>query len=142
MIRQATMNDIEAMITLGKAVLVGSANSEMTVDDNKCRRNMAMMIASKQFFSVVSECDGKVNGFMFGMVESMFFTNVKYATDIAIVANSGGSLMIKRFLVWAKLQGAKSVMFGISTGIDTDRTGKLYEALGLKHVGGIYSKEI
>lgn len=143
MIRDAKMNDIDFMIALGKDVLSKSSNSFMEVDDNKCRRNMAMMIASKQFIAVVDEHEGKLRGFLFGMVESMFFTNVKYATDIAIISVSGnGAGMIKQFIKWAKAQGARSLMMGVSTNIDSERTGKLYQILGFDYVGGIFTKEI
>lgn len=142
MIREANFNDIDEIMRIGNELIAISEYADMPIDPHLCRRNLAMMIGSKKFFSVVDEVNGQLYGFMFGVIDSVFWSSVKYATDIVIFSKrNSGIKMIKQFDSWAKSNGAIKAIMAITSGVDKDRTAKLYLALDAKYVGGVFVKE-
>lgn len=142
MIREANFNDIDEIMRIGDELIQVSEYVDMPIEPHLCRRNLAMMIGSKKFFSVVDEVNGQLYGFMFGVIDSVFWSTVKYATDIVIFSKTNSGIkMIKQFDTWAKSNGAIKSIMAVTSGVDKDRTAKLYVALKASHVGGVFVKE-
>lgn len=142
MIREANFNDIDEIMRIGNELIAISEYADMPIEPHLCRRNLAMMIGSRKFFSVVDEINGQLYGFMFGVIDSVFWSNVKYATDIVIFSKrNSGIKMIKQFDSWAKANGAIKAIMAVTSGVEKDRTAKLYLALDAKYVGGVFVKE-
>jgi len=60
-------------------------------------------------------------------------------------SHRGGTVairMVRGLERWASARGAREVFLGVSTGIAVERTGRLYQRLGFRHVGGVYSKQL
>lgn len=81
---------------------------------------------------------GKIDGVFMASIEPFMFNEKrKWATDLLNVANTGGAWLMKRFIAWAKMHRVDRIMMGVSTG--NPRSDSLYEAMGLKRTGGMYT---
>ncbi len=148
-IRLADIPDIDAICKLGEELLADSVYKDIKPDPQKFRMFLAgMMGNNKGIVLVVTDDHDRPQGFLIGMIEELFFSKRRMATDLAVYIrkeyrNLGGSL-IKRFINWAESKPrVVQIMLGISSGSgDFDRVGAMYESFGLSRVGGIYVKRI
>jgi len=98
------------------------------------------------YFGVVAEKHGEIIGFMIGFCAEEYFSLNKTASDLALYVipkERGGHAayaILLRFKSWTKKRGAKTVSLGITTGVEVERTKKLYKALGFKEIGPIFRK--
>jgi hypothetical protein len=119
------------------------------IDEQKFRMFLAgMMGSNKGIVLLVTDDDNRPQGFLLGMIDDFFFSRQRYASDLAVYVRQGyrhlAPRLFKRFIDWAESKPRIAhVMLGITSGIgDPDRTGRMYENLGLSRIGGIYFKEV
>lgn len=92
--------------------------------------------------------NGEVFGGFYGTISRMFFSEQLMARDVGWWVKKerrgGGAamLLLRGFEAWAKEKGAIKVMIGQSSGIDIDRTTKLYQHCGYRLVGMNTVKDI
>jgi GNAT superfamily N-acetyltransferase len=147
MIRAATSADIPALLALGRAMHAESWYGYIEFDEQKIFNVLTQLIDGAGFAEVY-EAGGEVHGGMLGMVSEMWFCTALIATDLGLFMQPGkrggiaATRLVNRFVEWAGSKGAVEVSLGISTGIAIKETGKLYETLGLTHVGGIYKARL
>ena len=85
---------------------------------------------------------------MLGMIEEFFFSRDRYGSDLCVYVREPyrvhAPAMIRKFLDWAwSKPRVKRVILAVSSGMDElGRTGKMYESLGFKQVGGMYYIEV
>lgn len=144
-VRHATMGDMAGIFEVSQDLLEQSVYSDLEMDKPVYRRLISDCINSKKAIAmVVVDGNNDVQGFLFGIVDQIFFTKLKYATDIVTYVKpqyaAQSPIIVKRFIAWGKKwPSVRKIMMGISSGMDTDgRTGQMYERLGLECVGGIY----
>lgn len=144
MIREATLSDIDALLELARyfVPLTGAAS----LSERRFRPELCKIIKSEHMLALVAEHEGKVVGCLLGQIGRVWYSEDCYATDIGFVVLPDYSgiyawLMAKKFVRWAKEQPkVVEVTMQISSGLgDTDRTGKMYESIGLKKMGGCYT---
>lgn len=88
--------------------------------------------------------DGAAVGMLCGSVSPYVFSKGYIASDFAwfVLPEYRGSRaalkMLNMFTDWAKEKGALELCMGISTNVSPERTGKLLEKRGFRHVGGNY----
>lgn len=144
-IRKARPDDLERMLDLGELMHTESRYAAMSFNRNKVRALLRTMIQGG--FAMVAEREGRIIGGFVGMVTEHWFSDDKLASDIAlfIEPESRGSMSVVRlidaFLTWARQQGAAVIDLGINTGVHTNQTGQLYERLGGRLAGLLYSFE-
>lgn len=95
---------------------------------------------------------GEAIGFMFGGVESFFFSPTqKLAHDYALYIRKahrntmnarGAILLLKDFEHWAKSKRVVRIQLGITTGIAEEKTMKLYNKLGYVSLGQLFFREV
>jgi len=147
MIRPATPQDIPALLALGRAMHAESWYGYLPFDEQKLSGLLARLIGGEGFVEVY-ETEGHVNGVMVGAISEMWFCRAGIACDLALFVYPGrrGSIaacrLTQRFIEWARAHGAAEVCMAVSTGVRIQETGRLYEALGLTHVGGIYKARL
>jgi len=148
-IRLADIPDMDAICELGRELLSQSVYANIKPDDEKFRLFVAGLMGLKNgSVLVVVDDEDKPQGFMLGMVEELFFSRQRMATDLAVYVREGyrhlAPHMFKKFIKWAESKARMSqITLGISSGIGgEERTGKMYENLGLNRVGGIFVKII
>ena len=146
MIRKATAHDVPALIAIGKEMHAESWYAYLDFDADKLATVLLRLIDTG--FLEVSERDGEIDGGMAGIISEMWFCRELIASDLALFVRPGkrGSIaaarLVERFVGWARWKGAVEVNLGISTGVRKEETGRLYEAFGCTHVGGIYKLRV
>lgn len=142
MIQQARMKDIEDIVDMGRTMFEASAYSAHLgdFDEMDAKTALARYIADrKQSLVLVNETQGLVDGFIVATTCFMPFSTRGYVSDVAFCSNGGrGVKLLREVMSWARKSG-KACMF--ANGFGDPRTDKLYEAVGLKRVGGLYIGE-
>jgi len=93
--------------------------------------------------------EGAIDGGFAGVLTERWYSPDLIFTDLALFVrpDTRGGLtayrLIREALDWCQAKGLKprDVQIGVSTGIHPEQTGRLYESLGFKCVGGIYELE-
>jgi GNAT superfamily N-acetyltransferase len=140
MIRQATLDNIPRLIELGRVMHAESARfAALSFDAVKLEQTLEAAI--KNHFAMVSEVDGVVVGGLLAVVSPHWFSQDLYTCDIALFIDPqyrGGVTavrLLKAYAAWAKDVGSKMTLFGIMTGVNTEQTVKLCQALGWRQAG-------
>lgn len=146
-IRTADIPDIKEIYELGKELLDQSVYASIKHDEVKFKTFVAGLMGIKNgTVLVVVDDDDKPQGFMLGIVEELFFSKKRMATDLAVYVREGyrhiAPKMFKEFIRWAESKPRMAqITLGISSGIgDTKRVGRMYNSLGFAQTGGIYVK--
>jgi hypothetical protein len=148
-IRLGDVPDVSALWDLAIELRDESSYAGIKADREKFTRLVASMLSDKMCrVIVVVDDDDKPQGFLLGLVEELFWSRSRYGTDLLVYVREGyrhlAPRMFREFIQWAESKPrVVRIMFGLSSGIGTEeRTGKMYNQLGLSSVGGIFSKEV
>lgn len=144
-VRLADITDIKRIHELAQELLADSVYAGIKMDDKQFKLTVAGLIGSKTgaVFVIVDE-DDTVQGFLLGIIDNLFFSRARYATDLATYVRPAfrafAPFMFRRFTKWARSKpGVAEITLGISSGIgDTERVGRFYQRLGYQPVGGLY----
>lgn len=143
-VRKATPNDLQQMVELGFRLCDKTPYAHIERDRPSIVRAFTMAMSS-QFgcaFVTETERDGKLTGILVGAAQQLWWSRVRYATDLCFYSERAGDgyAMLKKFIAWA--WGTPCVIeitMGQSSGIDTKRSAALYRRAGLTLVGGLYT---
>lgn len=141
LIRQATQADID-MLTILANKMVGN-----TLFTNISKERIAKILSVPTAVVFVAE-EKEIVGFICGALHEQFFTQQKFANDMALFVepkHRGGSAafkLVKAFENWAKEKGASHVWLGQSVGQNIDDTTKFYTRLGYTLAGVNTVKEV
>lgn len=144
MIRPATPADIPQMLALGEAMHAESRYARMAWCTPKVCGLLDMLIASDDGLVLVAERGGEIVGGFMGMVSEHYFSRDKVATDFALFIapdRRGGiaaSRLLQAYREWAQARGAVSVQLGVTTGVNTEDTARLFERCGFERVGVLF----
>lgn len=144
-VREARIDDINEIHKLAQELVSESVYNGIPMDDRQFKHMVASSIGNRSavVFVVVGASDEPV-GFLVGMVQQLFWSKKKFASDLCTYvrpeARHVGGFMVRRFIRWAKkMPGVVEITLGLSSGIgDTERIGMMYERMGLSRVGGLY----
>jgi len=146
-IRLGDIPDMNAICDLAAELLDQSVYAGIKPDQEKFRLLVANLMGHKQgTVLVIVDDEDRPQGFLLGILEELFFSRKRMATDLAIYVREGyrhlAPSMVKQFIAWAESKPRLVLItLGISSGIgDPDRVGKFYEDIGLPAVGGIHMK--
>lgn len=145
MIRNATEKDLDRMVELGKNMHAESKYSVYNFDAEKLRNYLFTCIWHDEGIALIAEHDGEIVGGFVGWAHEQYFGHDKVAVDLALFVDPdkrgamAGAMLIKKFIEVAKEKGAAQIVISNSTGVDKERVGKLYEKMGMEHVGYVYS---
>lgn len=145
-IRNATVNDLAAMLVLGRRMHAESPRFNLLqYDEGKVSLLLHTALDSNAYFLMVAEhADGQVIGGLIAYIAPMWFSTDEVASELALFIDQdrrGGWAairLLREFITWAAGMGAKQTVAGISTGIDIDTTAQLYRAAGFKQVGHLF----
>jgi len=145
MIRRAQKSDIPEIIRLSETMHMESRYRTLPYNGAKFADLIGKLIANSDGLVVVAEKDGQLIGAIAGMVVENYFADARIAYEFGLYVEPAqrgtlaGYRLAKSYVDWATEKGADQIDMGITTGITEERTGKMYERLGLKHVGIIFS---
>ncbi len=142
MIRNAMGADMPQLMALGKRLHGKSPYPDVPIDIQTCGATLGQCINSAFGFAMVAVHDGKITGFMLGAAVPLWFSRKRSATDFITYAETPGDgmRMLRTFVRWAwSIDNVVEITLAQSSGIDVERSAKLYERLGLKRVGSLYT---
>lgn len=145
-IRRANPADIADILALGRKMHAESWYAYLPFDEQKVLA--AIELVMRGGFLAVYEVDGVIAGGMAGILTEFWFSREQMATDLALFIEPGrrggiaASRLVQAFIVWARDAGAQEVSLAISTGVRAQETGDLFEAMGLRRVGGVYKARL
>lgn len=144
MIRNATYNDISTMIALGEAMHAESRYARFPWDSEMVGALIAALIESDDGLALVAEEDGQIIGGILAAIEKSFFGPARFACEYAVFVrpDARGGMAAARLLSgyaqWARDRGAELVQAGITTGVKTELSARLYSAVGFQSVGQLF----
>lgn len=144
-LRMATPDDLPAIVVLGRVMHQESSFAPMDYDVDRVKETISDLMNKSQFVVVAEDTNGEVIGGMAGMVTQSWFGNDMVANDLAIFIHPdhrGGLVvvrLVKAFVHWAKLAGAKQIRPGVVSGSRTAEA--LYDRLGFTRCGATFCME-
>ena len=149
-IRDFTKADLPYLIDLGKQMHAESSYSHLDFDEDKVTDmgDIWLMNPEIYFCKIAENLDKEIFGMYVGLISSYYFGKDLVANDLLMFVapdKRGGiaaAKLIKEFEQWAKANGAAEVRPASSTGVKTEETMRLYEALGYKTVGHTFNKRL
>lgn len=144
MIREGKLDDIPKLLEIGQYYL-DQIHPGMKIDKQQAPKDLRYLMSSKTGVVLVAEEEGEIVGVLAGQVMKQAFVDCRYATDLAFVVLPGHPIqavqIARQFVHWAKQQrNVKEIVLNISSGLgNVDRTGKMYERLGMRKMGGTYA---
>lgn len=144
-LRLATYADLPAIVRLGRLMHQESTYAALDYDDDTVASTVADLIDKKQFVVVAEDTNGQVVGGMVGSVDPCWFGRDAIASDLALFIDPqhrGGMLvvrLVKAFVQWSRLAGAKQIRPGVTTG--SEQAVALYERMGFTRCGATFLME-
>jgi GNAT superfamily N-acetyltransferase len=141
-IRPATLADIQSIVGLGQQLFAESPRwSKLHFNAEKLTSFVYNLIEAEDGFVCVAEIDAVIVGAIMGVAMDHYAADDVTACELALfVAPSHRSSGLAQILIaeldqWAKSKGAAWLQAGTTTGVDPERTAKLYEACGFTRCG-------
>lgn len=141
MIRPANPLDLPALLDLGERMHAESPRfSRLTFSRARLHNTLRGLLDSPAGFLWVAE-QGVVIGGMAGIIGPHWASDDLVATDLALFIDEkqrGGmstARLVTEYKRWAHQRGARIVQVGVTTGVQTEQTARLYERLGLARCG-------
>jgi len=138
-IRPATMDDIDRLIDLGEILHKESGRwSRIPYVRDRVKATMKTIIPGEKGAVFVSEKDGVIVGGIAVYADRHWSSDAVIAQEISffMLPEHRGSFDAARLVcamrAWAERKGVAWLECGTSTGVDPERTAKLYERLGFK----------
>ena len=146
MIRVATEDDIPRMLELGRQLHDESRFSVYPLNEQRTIDFFKTVINGGSTCAFVSIQKGEIVGGFMGGVSDHWSCDFIVAFDYSLFidkAHRNGTTAIKlivAFEAWAQEMGADETTIGITTGVNTEGTTRLYESLGYKQVGPMFTR--
>ncbi|EMC2288531.1 GNAT family N-acetyltransferase [Salmonella enterica] len=145
MIRPANIADIPEIIRLSEAMHLESRYRTLPYCGAKFATLLRRLIDSPDGMVAVAEKNGAVVGTIAAVITEHYFADALISYELGLYVEKAhrgtlaGYRLAKEYIDWAKSKGVDQIDMGITTGIDEERTGRMYEHLGLTHVGIVFS---
>jgi GNAT superfamily N-acetyltransferase len=148
---EPTETDRRLVLRFGKLIFEESKKlrvsfKERVYNENKSAEFFECWKQGADIFCAVAEKRGIPIGIMSGCIypSHIFDGNVAYDLFLYVLPEHRGSTIAKRLIAkyeqWAMQQDVLEIGIGVSSGINPERTGALYEKLGYQNVGSNYVK--
>ncbi len=150
-VREARVDDLDAMIELGKRGHAKSANAGYKFDDQRARllglcciidKNKCAFVACEQTVDPLCE---RLVGLLLGVDEEYPYIKMNYATDLAVFAEAPGAgrKLVESFSRWAlDDRRVDQLLMGVSFGGKSARAANaLYRRMGFTQDGGMFTKQ-
>lgn len=147
MIRPARYSDIPRILELGQIMHQVTDYSTRPFDPEQAGQFMATLIDGAGVI-FLAEVDGEVIGGMAGAMGGNWFNDELFAYEIALFVDPKrrngitAVKLIRAFIRWAEIKGAKRIQAGITTGRGVEGIAKLYRSLGFSSANPMFEMEI
>jgi GNAT superfamily N-acetyltransferase len=147
-----TVTEFPAIAELGRRMWAESKYAAVGEYDAEACMDFGWFLLNNDIgFFVVAKAseDTEPVGMFLGQLVPYFFAPSKLqATDnvVYVAPEHRGSTaflrMLRAFERWAEDKGVFELVVGVSTRVNAERTGALYQKMGYTHIGGIFNKRI
>lgn len=141
--RRAAKNDIPKMIELGKAMHAESRFRGFKFNDDKAARFLDYAVSEKSLIVLV---DGEpAHAMMIAYVQPFWWGDDLESDDLLLYVSpkmrgkSSAIRLVKEYKRIAKGMGVADPRISTATGVETERTAKLFERLGFEGTGLMFS---
>jgi GNAT superfamily N-acetyltransferase len=148
-IRPANGDDVPAVIALGFQMHQESAYNFLPFDSDKVHRFILSHIEHPESHcALVAEDEGAVIGMLGGYISDYFFCDEKVACDTVFFvhqahrSSTAAARLVRAFREWAEARRVREICLAISSGTRAERTGRFYELMGFRCVGGVYKQRL
>ncbi len=147
-VREAGLQDVEAIVSLGEALQQNSSYAHKGFCAEKAAKMVRLMVESDSDNAFVAEDDGEIIGYFLGGVMDEWFSDDLLGFDYSVYVipskrNGRAAIaLFKAFEAWAKAKGAMSLHVGITTNINVDGCRRLYHFLGYEDGGIFFEKRL
>lgn len=147
-IRLAKMEDIPALVELGRAIHAVTRFKQFEFNPERVAGNLMAVIQDQRgiyCFLVAEDASGVAVGGLVGCLERHVFSDQLVATlvhyDVLPEKRMGGAglRLLTAFRKWAENRGAFELSAGISSGTDLNKMDRFMRRLGFQLTGGNYS---
>lgn len=142
MIRPATLDDMPALLALGERMHGESPHfSRGTFSAERLEATLCHVLSDPRNLLAVAIVGGKLAGVAVGILIPHWCSTDLVAVDLAIYTEAEyrggitGARLVQHFKAWGAASGATNVQAGVTTGIHTEQTARLYEAMGARRIG-------
>lgn len=144
-VRDGTLADGDEVIALGKKVHAESQFKDLPYLDKYVRYTLTENLGKEGVLFLVAERDSTLVGAFAAYHNNWFFTNARYAADMFLFMDISARntlapvMIIQRYIDWAKKMGVARINLGQTTGIETERVVKAYQAMGFTKTGSNFT---
>ena len=148
MIREAEFKDFPRLFAISRRAHQNSVYRNFRPCIATCTQMFRVFISNENGKIWVYELDGKIEGFLVGLVAPFFFSDRMVATDQLFLVTDKGKLggvrLLKTFEAWARSHPKVSaILHMIGYGMKNwEKTASLYRKTGMDKIGEIYLKEL
>lgn len=142
MIRKGTSYDLQAVIELGYRLCDRTPLAKVPRDRPSIVQTITSCMNSQFGCCFVAEHNKQLTGVILGTAQQLWFSRKRQAVDLMFTAETprDGIRLLRAFVDWAwKVPGVVEVCGAQSSGIEVERTAKVYERLGFERTGGVFS---
>lgn len=148
MIRPATPADLPALLALGAAMHAESPEYSVEPFEPDVLEATLREVLAEGGALVAEGPGGQLVGGVLGYTTTRFFNRRLVGSELGVFLrpeHRGGTAavrLVRALERWSTSQGAQQQRLGVTTGVHTDRTRQLYEALGYRLVGVLLAKPL
>jgi GNAT superfamily N-acetyltransferase len=145
MIREMKAEDFDTLNKMGSDMCNESSYKVMKYDFGKVANLFANVVESDSLLGLVTESGGEITGFMMAFAEEHYFSRDMVSCDLMLYVKPdcrGGThayRMLSAYIQWAKSKGVKDIRIGITTGLNEEKTARLYNKCGFERCGSLFS---
>lgn len=149
-IRFATLADVPVLVEGGSRMHALTRFRSQPYDAQRVAQAFVDLITqgqNKYAFLVAVSADGRVVGALIGVLEQQIFSSALTASvmhfDVLPEARMGGYAprLLNAFETWSTNRGAIEVVFGVNSGVDSERIGRFAKKMGFEAIGANYAKD-
>lgn len=148
MAREATLKDIPELINFISPFHECGGYKDIPFQNKVAKTNLTHMLSSPMHKVWVIEKDGEICAALGVVSQELWFSKRHYATNLFLCANDKGrgtaGFLLRKFKKWVDSRPIiQDVTLAVTSEIgDTERTERLYQAVGFKSLGGVYRLNI
>lgn len=147
--KELTREDALKILDLGKEIHAETrfSHTEYSREAFWKLLNATRTLPDKYFCTYSKNSEGEVTAFFLGIITEEYFSGKLMANDLGMFVKKehrGSSQfvrLLKEFENWAKNNNAYKITLYHSTGIDPEKSLKMFPKLGYEHFGYIFDKE-
>jgi GNAT superfamily N-acetyltransferase len=144
-VRRGSLDDFPVMLDMGRAMQAESLIPYPSIDEAVYRATVTVL--GERYFIALAEREGEAVGMLTAFRTPFTFSAVEFAKhDIFYVRPSvrgskAALKLVRAFEAWRAECGLDKAVLSVDTGLRPGVTGRFYERLGYRLMGGQYMKE-